>query len=72
MNSTIAMPKVETIGKIQFFNDQNWKRLYWVSGILLILNSVLSLVAAYSSRILYTGGYHDPESYLQLVSQNLQ
>jgi hypothetical protein len=66
------MPKVETIGKIQFFNDQNWKRLYWVSGVLLILNSVLSLVAAYASRILYNGGYHDPESYLQLVSQNQQ
>jgi hypothetical protein len=72
MNSTIAMPKEETIVNTQFFNDQNWKRLYWVSGILLILNSVLSLVAAYASRILYTGGYHDPESYLQLVSQNQQ
>jgi Domain of unknown function (DUF4386) len=68
----MAMPKAETIEKVQFFNDQKWKRLYWVSGILLILNAVLSLVAAYASRILYTGGYHDPESYLQLVSQNQQ
>jgi hypothetical protein len=72
MNSTLAMPKKETVGKVQFFNDQNWKGLYSVSGILLILNAVLSLVAAYAIRILYTPGYHDPASYLQLVSQNQQ
>jgi hypothetical protein len=66
------MPKNETVEKEQSFNDQNWKRLYWVSGILLILTAILSLVAAYGSRILYAAGYHDPESYLQLVSQNQQ
>jgi hypothetical protein len=36
------------------------------------LNAVLSLIAAYGSRILYAAGYHDPESYMQLVSQNQQ
>ncbi len=47
--------------------------MYSVSGILLILTSILSLIAAYGSRILYTGGYpSDPESYLQLVSQHVQ
>jgi hypothetical protein len=72
MNSTLAAPKKETVEKVHYFNDQTWKQLYRVSGILLILTAVLSFVAAYASRILYTGGYHDPESYLQLISQNLQ
>lgn len=72
MNSTLVVPKKETVEKVQYFNDQNWKQLYWVSGILLILTAILSLIAAFASRILYTGGYHDPESYLQLVSQNQQ
>jgi Domain of unknown function (DUF4386) len=72
MNSALVTPKKETIGKIQTSNGQSWKRLYFVSGILLILNAVLSLVSAYGSRILYSPGYHDPESYLQLVSQRQQ
>jgi hypothetical protein len=72
MSASIAIPKGETVEKAQFFNDQNWKGLYRVSGILLILNAVLSLIAAYGGRILYSAGYHDPESYLQLVSQHLQ
>jgi hypothetical protein len=72
MNSSVAMLKRESVEKVHFFDDQNWKGLYRVSGILLIVNAILSLVAAYTSRILYSGGYHDPESYLQLVSQNQQ
>jgi hypothetical protein len=72
MNAVLDIPKKEIVEKVQYFNDQNWKRLYWVSGILLILNAVLSLVASYAIRILYTPGYHDPASYLQLVSQNQQ
>jgi hypothetical protein len=72
MNATHDIPKKDIVEKVQYFTDQNWKKLYWVSGILLVLNAVLSLVAAYGVRILYSAGYHDPESYLQLISQNLQ
>ena len=72
MNTSMVIPKTETIEKAQLFDDQNWKRLYRVSGMLLVLNAILSFVAAYGSRILYSAGYHDPESYLQLVSQHLQ
>jgi hypothetical protein len=72
MNSTLAISKKENTAKVQILSDQKWKGLYSVSGILLILNAVLSLVAAYAIRILYTPGYHDPASYLQLVSQNQQ
>jgi hypothetical protein len=72
MNSTLAMPKIEKVEKVNYFSDQKWKGLYSVSGILLIINAVLSLVAASFIRILYTPGYHDPTSYLQLVSQHQQ
>jgi hypothetical protein len=72
MSSTLVMPRKETVEKVQFYNDQSWKGLNSVSGILLVLNSILSLIAAYVIRILYTPGYHDPASYLQLVSQHQQ
>jgi hypothetical protein len=53
--------------------DQRWKGLICVSGILLILNAVLSLILLYCGRILYSSGYpSDPESYLQLVAQHQQ
>jgi hypothetical protein len=73
MNSSVAMPKKESVEKVQFLNDQSWKRLYIVSGILLVLNAVLSFVVAYTGRILYASGYpSNPEAYLQLVSQHQQ
>jgi hypothetical protein len=51
--------------------DHNWRNLYLVSGILLIVVPLMSFVAAYSARILYSAGYPgDPASYLQLVSQH--
>jgi len=51
--------------------NRSWKRLICVSGILLILNAVLSLVLIYYGRILYSSGYPgDPEAYLQLVAQH--
>jgi hypothetical protein len=53
--------------------DQGWKGLICVSGILLILNAVLSLALLYYGRILYSSGYPgDPEAYLQLVAQRQQ
>jgi hypothetical protein len=51
--------------------DQNWKGLYIVSGILMIVSATLSFVVAYGGRILYSSGYpSDPTSYLLLVSQH--
>jgi Domain of unknown function (DUF4386) len=53
--------------------NSSWKGLIWISGILLILNAVLSLVLAYTGRILYSSGYPgDPEAYLQLIGQHQQ
>jgi hypothetical protein len=50
---------------------RRWKGLLLVSGILLILNAALSLVLAYSGRILYSSGYpSDPAAYLQLVARH--
>jgi hypothetical protein len=51
--------------------DQRWKSLFRFSGILMILIPVLSLVALYAARVLYTPAYPgDPTAYLQLVSQH--
>jgi hypothetical protein len=48
-----------------------WRSLYVASGIMLILLPVLSFVAAYMGRILYTPVYPgDPAAYLQLVAQH--
>jgi hypothetical protein len=52
-------------------DDQNWKGLFFVSGILLIAICLLSFVVAWGGRTLYASGYPpDPTSYLQLVSQH--
>jgi hypothetical protein len=52
-------------------SDQKWKSLYRLSGIFMILIPLLSLVALYGARVLYTPAYPgDPTSYLQLVSQH--
>jgi hypothetical protein len=73
VNTTLPIPKKDTVEKVQALSDQRWKGLFSVSGILLILNSILSLIAAYGARILYSSGYpSDPASYLQLVSQHQQ
>jgi hypothetical protein len=51
--------------------DQKWKGLYRFSGIAMIVVPVLSLIALYAARTLYTPAYPgDPASYLQLVSQH--
>jgi hypothetical protein len=52
-------------------DDQNWKGLFFVSGILLIAICLLSFAVAWGGRTLYASGYPpDPTSYLQLVSQH--
>jgi hypothetical protein len=51
--------------------DRNWKGFFFVSGVLLILVTVLTFVVAWGGRILYASGYpNDPASYLSLVSQH--
>jgi hypothetical protein len=53
--------------------NRSWKGLICVSGILLILNAVLSLALVYYGRILYSSGYpNDPEAYLQLIAHHQQ
>jgi hypothetical protein len=52
-------------------DDRNWRGLFVVSAILLILTCVLSFVVAWGARPLYASGYPpDPASYLELVSQH--
>ena len=51
--------------------DRNWKELYCVSGILLIITAVLWTIVSQTASILYSSGYPgDPTSYLQLISQH--
>jgi hypothetical protein len=53
--------------------DRSWKGLISVSGILLILVPIVSLLLLYYARILYSSGYPgDPTGYLQLIAQNQQ
>jgi hypothetical protein len=49
----------------------NWRGLYRVSGILLIITAVIWTIVSRTASILYSSGYpSDPTSYLQLVSQH--
>jgi len=51
--------------------DSRWRVLYFVGGILAIVTGILSITAAYASRILYASGYPgDVTAYLQMVSQH--
>jgi hypothetical protein len=51
----------------------NWKGLFRVSGILLMLTSVLWTIVSRTAGMLYAAGYPaDPAAYLQLVSQHQQ
>jgi hypothetical protein len=53
--------------------DQRWKGLISVSGVLLILVPIVSIVLLYYGRLLYASGYpSDPAAYLQLVAQHQQ
>lgn len=60
----------ESIGAIDEAN-RNWRGLYCVSGILLIITAGIWSVVSQTARILYATGYpSDPASYLQLISQH--
>jgi Domain of unknown function (DUF4386) len=51
--------------------DRNWRGLYRLSGILLIITAVIWTVVSKTASILYASGIPaDPASYLQLVSQH--
>ena len=51
--------------------DQNWRGLYSVSGVLLIITAVIWTVVSRTANLLYASGYpSDPAAYLQLVSQH--
>lgn len=50
--------------------DQNWKGLYRLSGVLLVLTGIGGLAASRMASVLYSSGYpSNPLAYLQLVSQ---
>jgi hypothetical protein len=73
VNTTLTMPKKETVEKVQFFYDHSWKGLYSVSGVLLIITAVIWTIVTWTARSLYSSGYPgDPASYLQLISQHQQ
>ena len=51
--------------------NQNWRGVYCVSGILLIVTAVIWTIVSRTASILYASGYpHDPASYLQLISRH--
>lgn len=51
--------------------NQNWRAVYCVSGILLIVTAVIWTIVSRTANILYASGYpHDPASYLQLISRH--
>jgi uncharacterized protein DUF4386 len=51
--------------------NQDWRDVYRVSGILLILTAVVWTVVSRTASILYASGYpSDPASYLALISQH--
>jgi hypothetical protein len=53
--------------------NPDWKGLITVSGIILIIVPIISIILLYYGRILYASGYPiDPEAYLQLISKNQQ
>jgi hypothetical protein len=73
MSSTMAIAKKEIVEKVHSSIDNPWRRLYRLSGVILVINAILSLAVAYTGRILYASGYpSSPESYLQLVAQHQQ
>jgi hypothetical protein len=73
VNTTVAIPRKEAVEKAQFSIDRNWKGLYCVSGVLLIITAVVWSVVSVTARILYSSGYpSEPASYLQLISQHQQ
>jgi hypothetical protein len=52
-------------------SNRDWRGLYRVSGILLIITAVVWTIVSRTAGILYASGYpSDPASYLQLVSQH--
>jgi len=52
-------------------SERNWKSLYIVSGVMLIMTAIIWTVVSRTASILYSSGYPgDPASYLQLVSQH--
>lgn len=71
MATLTARLKRVVIDKTQLSDDQQWRELYWVSGVLLIITAVLWTIVTQTSRILYSSGYPgDPASYLQLIAQH--
>ena len=63
-NTQSNNPVTETI-------DQNWKGLYTVSGIMLIITAIIWTVVSRTASILYSSGYPgNPADYLQLVSEH--
>jgi hypothetical protein len=51
--------------------NQSWRRLYCISGILLIITAVVWTIVSRTASVLYASGYpSDPASYLQLISQH--
>jgi hypothetical protein len=73
MSSTLILSKKDLVEEFHASISHPWKGLYRLSGVLLIINAILSLIVAYTGRILYASGYpSNPESYLQLVSQHQQ
>jgi hypothetical protein len=71
MTTLKARLKRVVIDKTQLLDDQKWRGLYQVSGILLIITAILWTIVTQTSRSLYSSGYPgDPASYLQLISQH--
>jgi hypothetical protein len=67
MNTNVSYENKGTIDE----TNRDWRELYRVSGILLIITAVVWTIVSRTASILYASGYpSDPASYLQLISQH--
>jgi hypothetical protein len=71
MRGTLGKTENLLGGLATHMDDQSWRGLFLVSGMLMIATCLLSFVVAWGGRTLYASGYPlDPTSYLQLVSEH--
>jgi len=67
----IARSNQKVVSEVQTNDDYQWKGLYRLNAVLLIVTAIIWTFVSRTSAMLYAQGYPvDPEAYLQLVAQN--
>jgi hypothetical protein len=71
MNIAIARSNQKVGSEVQTNDDYQWKGLYRLSAVLLIITAVIWTIVSRTAAMLYAQGYPaDPEAYLQLVARH--